>query len=449
MQESALPRIEGKDHFEAGLSAGRAMLFGRGQMARATRLFSGTEKGRDRAASHEAVLEEFYPNKIKELSGISKASGIERKSVLRGYIRLAAALNSMCTNFFAAPEITYDKETYLLWNFDIGPYVKYLIGRFPFYIKRIDGFNTYLCLGAPWLFGVGVMNAEGLCCAFNSVGCRDGGEGLYHCELNNLAMETTGSVSDAADVWKNNPRGIIAGWGPGILINANTMLADKKGDGVLIECSHNHIEIVEPKAGALASANHYQFLDREAAGGADPAKDELYAGSFVRVARMWELLDIYRGRIDSSSAHAISSDHGGDESVLSEYGVAVRKGFDRIDDATICCHMWNISKHLRRLEFKNAMVEYATSKTVYSLLMNPNRLRLGFICGNPCRKLYRQFDLEDALGAKAQESLTAKPKFRRSVGKNRGIFSYEKAQANKGSLRKILRKATEALEKAF
>jgi hypothetical protein len=55
--------------------------------------------------------------------------------------------------------------------------------------------------------------------------------------------------------------------------------------------SHNHMEVARAadRGGVLASTNHHQFLDRKLSGGADPITEPLIAGSFARLARMWEL----------------------------------------------------------------------------------------------------------------------------------------------------------------
>jgi len=103
-----------------------------------------------------------------------------------------------CTNFGAVGTATEDRGVFMSWNFDVTPFFRLLFGRFPLFVREVEGKIPYLAHGIPALFGMGVMNGEGLTCVINAVGVTDDGEGLSPFELNNIAMETCTRVSEAA-----------------------------------------------------------------------------------------------------------------------------------------------------------------------------------------------------------------------------------------------------------
>jgi hypothetical protein len=243
------------------------------------------------------------------------------------------------------------------------------------------------------------MNTDGLCAAINAVGMTDAGEGLSAFELNNLYMETCSSVEEALATTRSQPRGIVPGIMSSILMNANTLLADTTGEAALLEYSHNHLQVTRAAdhRGVLASANHHQFLDRGLTGGADPVIEPVIAGSYARLARMWELLGIYHGAIDPAAAGAITSDHGANYDTLKEFGLERAWHQERVDDSTICAHPWNFWTHLRRGEVEEAFTERLISITLYRFLMEPRRCTVWFGRGYPCRGQYRPLWMGDLL----------------------------------------------------
>lgn len=353
----------------------------------------------DRSRCHLDLLESRYPAYGERLNGLARALGVDQGEVTAAALALPWILKAGCTNFAAVPPATADGRIYVSWNLDLSPLFRLLIGRMPLFIRDVEGAKPYVCIGLPILFGIGVMNGEGLCGAVNSVGAMDGGEGLTFFELNNLAMETKGTVRGAIEVWKDNPREVAPGLAIAIILNANSIFADMEGEAVVLEHSHNHIAVEEASrhGGILASANHHQFLDRSLSGGADPGMEPLIAGSFARLARMWELLGKFRGEIEPRTIKLIASDHGLNYISLEEFGCG-RKWYDeRVDDATICCHPWNFFHHLRRLELEEAVVEFNIAKTLNHILMDPRRCTIYMTLGNPCRKQYVPIWLGDAL----------------------------------------------------
>ncbi|MBC7230240.1 MAG: hypothetical protein H5T74_07615 [Actinobacteria bacterium] len=391
-----------------------------------------------RARRHMALLAERYPAYLERVSGLARALGEEPREVMAGGLALASTAATGCTNFAAVPPATSDGRVYVSWNFDLPPWIRLIVGRMPLYVRDIAGYKPYVCMGLPVLFGIGVMNGDGLCSCVNSVGSMDGGEGLTFFELNNLAMETQSTVDGAVSVWRDNPREVVPGLAISIIMNANDIFADMNGEAVVIEHSHHHmaVERASDHGGVLASANHHQFLDRSLSGGADPSIEPLIAGSFARLARMWELLDLFRGDIDHLTARMITRDHGLNYSTLAEFGMERSLYDERVDDATICCHPWNFFRHLRRLELVEALVEFNVARTLNNFLMDPARCTIYMTPGNPCREQYVPVWLGDALrmewADRAREEIDYAPEWRPKA-KARRIDVFRRPRATRTS----------------
>lgn len=412
--------IRAKDDFGFGHQAGRERepLF-RAALDQAARRLArrGAHPARikEKAGRHLALLADRYPAQAERIHGLARALGADPREVAAAGLVLASMPGTGCTNFAAVPPATSDGKVYVSWNFDLSPFIRLLIGKIPIYVRDIAGSKPYVCLGLPVLFGIGVMNGDGLCSCVNSVGATDGGEGLTFFELNNLAMETQSTVEGAVGVWRDNPREVLPGLAMAIIMNANSIFADMNGDAAVIEHSHRHLTVEKASEhdGVLASANHHQFLDRSLSGGADPLKEPLIAGSFARLARMWELLEIFKGKIDRHTAGIITRDHGLNYSTLAEFGIQPDLYGERVDDATICCHPWNFFRHLRRGEFMEALVELNVARTLNSILMDPGRCTIYITPGNPCRKQYMPIWVGDVLrmewADRAREEIDYRP----------------------------------------
>jgi len=399
-----IPTIKAKNDFQFGYQAGRGWeRLMRAALRQVALLLKGA--GADAAyvaaksRRHMKVLRDIFPAYLERVEGLSRALGMDRREIVGASLAMPYMLKVGCTNFAAVPPATVGDRIFVSWNFDLSPIFRLLMGKKALFICDIQGYKPYVCIGAPVLFGLGIMNGDGLSAAANAVGAMDGGEGLTYFELSNLAMGTQSSVDGAVGVWRDNPRGIVPGLAATVLLNGNYLFADIAGEAALIECSHNHMhaEKAADHKGMLASANHHQFLDRKLSGGADPVIEPLVAGSFARLGRMWELLETFHGKIDPRVAKTIVSDHGLNYGLLEGFGMARAEYEERIDDATICCHPWNFFRHLKRLELQEASIEWTVANTLYSMLMDPKRCTIWFIAGKPCRKQYMPIWLGDAL----------------------------------------------------
>ncbi|MHB8894096.1 MAG: carcinine hydrolase/isopenicillin-N N-acyltransferase family protein [Candidatus Geothermincolia bacterium] len=377
--------VRGKDRFELGREAARVS-------GRRTKVI--VKALAQWAKAHPTVLDEIgrpglaglEPAARMELEGAAGALCLADDDLLAARRVFESMAQTACTNFGAVGPATEDGGEMLSWNMDLPPYFWVLLGRFPLFVRDLDGYIPYVCFGVPALMGIGVMNVEGLTCVVNAVGMTDEGEGMSAYELNNTAMETCSTVDEAAKVYQQGPRGVIKGMTFALLMNFNTIWTDRAGNLSLFEYSHNYFH--EEKAGGkstIASTNHHQFIDRSLDGSFDPSTQKLITGSFARLGRMYALLDEYRGRIGPEVARKIVSDHTPDYSLLEEFGIKPEWWEGKIDDSTICAHAWNLKKHLLRGEFAEASMEVGFSTTMYSMQYQPHKMTSWFALGHPCK----------------------------------------------------------------
>lgn len=357
-----------------------------------------------RARAHERFLEKADPTRLAELEGLARGLAMSPGDLFRAGFLAESIVTPQCTNFGAVPPATRGDDVIVSWNFDVPPYFRLMLGRFPLYVRDIDGTIPHVCLGVPALFGIGILNAEGLSCVVNAVGVTDDGEGFTQFELNNKAMETCSTVDGAAEVFEAGPRKAVKSMTTGILLNWNTIWVDKGADLSLFENSHHHFHRQRAGGdGLMASGNHHQFLDRGLTGSVDPTMQELIAGSYSRLARMWALLRKNHGSIEPITVKAIVSDHIPDYSLLKEFGIDREWWVEMVDDATICGHAWNLGKHLRAGEIEGAFMEMSFSTTVYSLQVHPKTMTVWFTNGHPCRNIARPLYWGDMLSAPVEQ----------------------------------------------
>lgn len=348
---------------------------------------------------------EHARTKELEAEGLARALGVSPEDITWSRKILESLILPACTNFGAVPPATAGGDIIISWNFD-APYIfRILMGSFPLFVREIKGTIPYLCLGVPGLFGIGILNAQGLSCVVNAVGLRDDGPGMSPFELNNTAMETCSTVREAKSIFTENPRQATCAMTLGMLMNWNMIWADKESSLSVFEYSHNHFH--EEKAagdGIIASANHHQFLDRNLTGSFDPETWSPISGSYSRLSRMWRLLRENKGRIDEIRAKEITSDHIPDYTLLDTFGIKREWWEKRIDNSTICAHAWNFFDHLKRLELEAAFLEISMSTTLYSIQIQPLKLTTWLTTGHPCRNDPVPIDWGEILGSKVEHT---------------------------------------------
>lgn len=445
--------ISGKNRLELGASAARSS----GALAKVlVRLLSAWARRRPGALEavvadarrHSRYLSRVSPGSLLELEGLARGLSMSPDDILCARVLAESLAVPGCTNFGARGPATSDGTTMLSWNFDASPVLGVVMGRFPLYVRDLAGTNPYVCLGVPALFGIGILNAEGLSCIVNAVGITDDGEGFTPFELNNTAMETCSTVAGAEEVFSQGPRQATRAMAIGMLMNWNMIWADLAGEMSLFEYSHSHFNR-QPAAddGLLASANHHQYLDRTLTGSFDPLGDPMLAGSYSRLARMWALLRRYHGEISPEVAKMIISDHVPDYSILKAYGIEREWWEEKVDDSTVCAHAWNFWKHVLKGEVATAFLEWCFSTTLYSMQVQPSKMTVWFTKGFPCRNLTTPVYWGDMLGTSVERypgAIDAPGMRARTVREPRGIFR-EGASPTESVLRRIW---TTVVEKA-
>lgn len=382
--------VRGRDPFEMGASAVRASgpratlaikalaRWGRAHPRDLERLGAVGPAGR-------RTLARLGSSGRAELEGASRAICLDAGDLFAARTLMGSIAQPACTNFGAVGPATEDGGTMLSWNFDVTPLFKPLFGSFPLFVRELEGSIPYVAFGIPALFGIGIMNAEGLSSVVNAVGIVDDGEGLSPFELNNIAMESCSTVAGAARVFADGPRRATKAMTVGLLMNWNTIWGDRDGNLSLFEYSHNHFnkhDVGEP--GWVASANHHQFLDRSLTGSFDPESQELIAGSYSRLGRMQSLLGEHQGRIGPEVVKSIISDHIPDYSILKDFGIKREWWEQKVDDSTICAHAWNVREKLGKGQFGDAFMELGFSTTLFSMQIQPQKMTCWFTKGHPC-----------------------------------------------------------------
>lgn len=321
-----------------------------------------------------------------------------------------------CTTIVAIPPATKDGEIYLLWNFDILRPAKLIFDRFRLFVASSEGYS-YVAWGIPGWLHIGLMNEKGVCFVANAVGMTDGGtQGATIFEIIEEALTSCSTVEEVSKLYTDSNRLVLPGYSAAIFANMNSMYADEQGGAITIEYSKNHIAVRHiDEGGVMVETNHHQYLNRELSGSADPAKQKAITGSYARLGRAWEMAKEYSGKFDLETMVRFASDHGQNYSLLSECDYEVPEtGF--VDDATICCHVWNFTWYLRKLRLRQALEAMAEGETLYSFILQPKRRTIWFCRGKPCHSKYKPVEfgeaLEKARGKKPVEQRLLKGKTR-------------------------------------
>ncbi len=341
---------------------------------------------------HLSLLKEIYPQRYYRLKGISDKINLNLYKLQEIIFNLRRKLNFLCTDSFCAPPATTDNEVYMSWNLDILLSAIW-IRRLPLFIHSQPGSFRYVAFGAPCLLGLGLINQEGLSYVATAVGMKDGGgEGLLDFEINNLCMETCGDVNSVIEKYKVTPKYSFAGYGASIMMNLNSIWGDVKGNGVAIEHSKSYIHFQYQEDGLLAIANHHQFLDRKLTGSPDPNIQPAITGSYCRLGRMKTLLKFHKGKIDLQLMKRIVADHEIELEHIRNYNYE-----KPVDDATICCHYWNILNHIKKRKFILAYEAFLMGKTLMAFILQPRKFIVHRCIGNPCSNPFKKFDFKKAL----------------------------------------------------
>ena len=328
------------------------------------------------AKRHAKMLEEYYPEFLERMQGISDTTGIDLLELLAFEIFMPT-IEAGCTTCAAAPPATSDEKTYLGWNYDLLYPTKLMMTLPLFILVDIEGYNRYITFGEPCLFlGAGVLNEKGLSMVLNIVDTEELGDGLTFRELNNLAMERCSTVEEVVELLRSLPKLCSM-----MIFNCNSLWGDAQGGIVSIEYTHDRFVANYGENGILASANNYQWLDWREVGGCGPTGKEGFESSWLRLERMWELLREDYGSIDEGSIERFLSDHKNGPKVT----VA---GTEIGGHSSICCHSYDMYEGWHGGTPNVIYYLLGGEGTCASLIISPIDLVIWYCPGHPCRTPY-------------------------------------------------------------
>ena len=265
------------------------------------------EKALKSASNHIKILEEWYPEHLLKLKGLSQALDMPLVEVVAVSMHMPSLLLQGCTTSASAPPATQDDQVYLSWNLDIWAALKVLVTGMDlplFTVTDIPGRNKYITFGIPLIAGIGVLNDKGLALVGNAVSVKDEGEGLTILEIPNMVMEKCSTVGEAAKLIQGLSRFSSSSFS---LFNMNYLFADAKGGIASIESTHDYFAVSYGEGGILAQGNHHQWLDRGLTGAPSSGPDG-YPSSWIRTERMWKLLRDNHNSIDLGRVKSFTAD---------------------------------------------------------------------------------------------------------------------------------------------
>lgn len=309
--------------------------------------FAGRDAVAEAAQQYLPNVRIFDPEAIDWVRGLAAGAGIsfEHAFALQCYTELVVnypGLAGMCTSFSVAGPAAKNGITMVGQNVDWIPGATIDLLK----IRHRNGL-TQLCVhllgyGALYLTSSGLANCATLTlCPLGPV--------TNHIPLAfylSTAMRQR-TLADAISILQQTAR--VAGY---------YHLADEAGNMAGIESVYDGFTDVQPEAGVLVHANHYETEQYRTADGA-----YLYIkDSFNRAARMRELISASYGNLTPERMMAILTDHGG--------------------------HPFSICRH--RDESKQSAF---ASETVASVVMMPAEGRMLLALGAPCNSEYVEYRL--------------------------------------------------------
>jgi hypothetical protein len=276
---------------------------------------------------HVSILAKNYPEYFQRLKGVQESTGISVSKL----ILIGSAMSSGigCTTSASAPPATVEGQVFLTWNVDFSYRFKQMLtdivsapeisapeikGMPIFFVRDIESHNKLFCLGIPGVLEVPILNDRWLSLVGNAVSTTDDGPGLSSFELLNKVMDRCSTVEEAVDMLENSPRFSSSAVS---FANLNYLFADAQGAIASVEATHKYFAVKYGKDtnGIIGQANHHQWLDSKISGG--PSKERQPKGynksinktcSYIRAARMWNLLEQNAGKIDLETVMSFTAD---------------------------------------------------------------------------------------------------------------------------------------------
>ncbi len=368
---------------------------------------------RANAERHISVLEDHYPSYLERLRGISSGAGIpivDLTSLELNAVDLYKLFD--CTTGAAGPKATANEQSYLIWTMDLFWFtyalfelltpllyplmglidigIEHMPGLFSFIVRKAPGGYKSIGLTIPIIgMSVSLMNEKGLSFVGNNNGLvgdpADAGGGLSSIELITMCMDHAANVHEAAELIESAPRAS----GGGLGATMNVIFGDSEGGIASIEYSHSYFEaafggeeethreyvdgdytLVEGREDILGQANHHQYLPYELTGSPGPGD---YQSSWIRCARMWELLNEHYGGIDLAVCKGILSDRKNGPVIA---GTQL-PGFNSIDRGGLF-DQWEYT-----VWGENAFIaDFGPAETNFCLIFEPMSFKLHFCTGH-------------------------------------------------------------------
>ncbi|RBP84530.1 acyl-CoA:6-aminopenicillanic acid acyl transferase [Cytobacillus firmus] len=250
------------------------------------------------ALKYRSYVQKYAPQFDEEIQGLAEGAGI---SLGESYLlQVRAELNKIfqtnqteCTTFAVASEVTADGSPLIGQNADLPAFY----GELSIVIESIpdQGPATMMLTPAGQISFIGINDA-GVGAFGNFVTCDGWRVGFPRYFLTKLAL-TCSTVAEAVNlvdiVYRSSSR--------------NLLMLDKQGGIADVETIPSKISLIEAKNGILAHSNHFvspQLLDEERLTGIE------LENSRVRIARMEEMLDANRGKLNAEVMQDILRDRG-------------------------------------------------------------------------------------------------------------------------------------------
>ncbi|RBP84525.1 acyl-CoA:6-aminopenicillanic acid acyl transferase [Cytobacillus firmus] len=250
------------------------------------------------ALKYHSYVQKYAPQFDEEIQGLAEGAGI---SLGESYLlQVRAELNKIfqtnqteCTTFAVASEVTADGSPLIGQNADLPAFY----GELSVVIESIpdQGPATMMLTPAGQISFIGINDA-GVGAFGNFVTCDGWRVGFPRYFLTKLAL-TCSTVAEAVNLVDSVYRAS----------SRNLLMLDKQGGIADVETIPSKISLIEAKNGILAHSNHFvspQLLDEERLTGIE------LENSRVRIARMEEMLDANRGKLNAEVMQDILRDRG-------------------------------------------------------------------------------------------------------------------------------------------